>query len=374
MRGEQKAEVEFGCVICSTPNGRGIHGYAKYVSELYNYKLIAPKQGCISYLLWETVGIMRELRTLGNAKGLIFANTRVTPFLWPYIKWSRVTVVVHDLMDTLEDRSRLRRKSQLGYFKRWLNGILLRRSIEAAERVLCNSHHTKNELVKWLGREYEDCCVLTPPLSFREELEDGRIEKWKETEREGEFRLKILAVAGMSANKAHEEYFRLHSILIKEMKIVIEMTIYGIDEKRVKGEFREYVERKKCSLQIKNRRESSELFSDYLECDVLVSLSTDEGYGMPVSDACAFGIQSIVRDIGAFREQSSNSLGSGGIMLVEDVRECAERVKDVYDVLGESGRVDTRQRKNERALLYEKALKEELRRSGEISWRCRGER
>ena len=359
----------FGCVICSTPNGRGIHAYAEFLGrEVSGYRLVMPGRGCKSFLIWEMVGILGKLSTLLRAKELIFVNTRVSPFLWFILSWHKVSVVVHDLMDTLEERDyRFNSVDSVEYIKRMVNGYLLRVSIERAGCVLCNSRHTRNELCRWLGEKYKESCILRPPLSFRQFL--NTVDTVKQSKNESELEegeIRILAIAGMSRNKALGDYFELHGILKREMKKGMRMVIYGVDLQRVEERIRDYAFKERDSLVLRYKGDSSELLSEYLTCDMLISLSSDEGFGMPVADASAFGIDSVVRDICAFREQRNEKLGKGRIVLVKDVKECAIEASRISVSRNLNGAKSSEKEWAKRKMLYTECVREELETSRRI--------
>lgn len=318
-------------VICSSPNGRGIAKYAEYMGGLINGTLVTCDKKTHRFVLWETFGIVRYTKRLRRAEEVIFANTRVSPLLWRVLDWRRVTVVVHDVMDTDAERVD---SGEKGIFRgirgrviRKLNSWVITESIEKASKVIFNSQYTRSEVRRWIGNEYARSCVVSPPPSFEKrvaEIEDS-LEKGHER---GKL-FKILAIAGTSKNKAHETYMAFHRDLEKRIGGRVEFVIYGIDLKRTGSKFRNWVASEKDRVTVKYRRGEEELLNDYLECDLVVSLSTEEGYGMPVADALGFGVPVVTMSIESYREIKAD-LDSKGIMyLADDLCHCVENASSL---------------------------------------------
>ena len=314
-----------GYVVCSTPNGRGIHRYALYLSkEVCNYELVAPKRKK-RFLWWEMVEIVRHCRKLMKADRVIFVNTRISPLLWPFLRWSKITVVVHDIMDTdgeakvvIMDESLLQGCVRIARVR--LNSWVFRYSVKHAGSVICNSRYTRENLAIWLDMKYRESTVVHPPLSFRQVLEVGN-GRDKDVTTEV---IDILAVAGMSRNKCVYDYLRWHNEMRKRTNRELKLTIYGVEMERLDEEGIGYINRNGDSIKVKYGRSSDELAKDYLDCSFFLSLSGEEGYGMPVADACSFGIRVVARSIGAFKEQKECERGRECLVLRESLEECVE--------------------------------------------------
>ena len=316
-RGTSKGSV----VVCSSPNGRGIFGYASYLSRLKGGRLITCKNKKGWYILWELLGVLRYTRSIRLADEVIFANTRITPLLWLVIDWERVTVVVHDLMDTSADKGRRRGVKEV---KREIavcvNSWILFNSVRRAGRVIFNSYYTYSEVEKWLNIELIRTAVIFPPPSFAEVINEYRGELQKNRGIAG--LQKVLAVTGMTRNKMYGDYKPFHNGLQKEIGRKVKLVLYGISLDKAESEFRQWVEESEGLVEVKYRKESGELIDEYLGCSLVCSLSEEEGYGMPVADALGFGIPVVARSIGAYEELKREADTMGLLELGRDVDEC----------------------------------------------------
>ena len=303
-------------IICASPNGRGIHKYAQFLEEeLKESELIQCGYVRGMFVLWELLGIVRHWRKLVRADELVFVNTRVSPLVWLVIDWRKVSVIVHDLMDTSQDQGwgEMARGDRIrGYVNTWLIG----RSISRAGCVICNSRYTQERLIAWKGESYCKSLVLRPPLTFsRDELSSHQFNGGYA----GKECIHFLAVAGMSANKAIEDYFKWHRNVESVTEYKVKLTIYGLTYASLPMDSKEYVYSCAGRIRIKYRRPSQELLRDYLDCTYFLSLSREEGFGIPVADAVAFGVRVIARDIEAFREQREGLSDASGIVLAGDL-------------------------------------------------------
>lgn len=304
-------------IICSSPNGRGIHRYAQFLEErLKGSELIQCGYVRGMFVWWELVGIVVHLRRLVRADGLVFVNTRVTPLIWLLIDWRKVSVIVHDLMDTSQDRG----WGEIGKGNRirgYLNTWLIESSISRAGCVICNSRYTQERLIAWKGESFCKSLVLRPPLTFsRDDLSSHECDMGDDRKE----CIRFLAVAGTSKNKAIEDYFKWHRYVESITENKTNLTIYGLTLASLPTYNRDYVESCDGRIVIKSRRPSQELLRDYLDCTYFLSLSREEGFGIPVADAVAFGVRVIARDIEAFREQKMELSDSSGIVLAGDLK------------------------------------------------------
>lgn len=311
-------------VVCSSPNGRGIAKYAEYLREMVEGTLITCNKRKRGFVLWEVFGILRYTRELVRAKEVIFTNSRISPLLWMVLDWGGVTVVVHDVMDT--NAERICRRGYLGSrieISREVNSWIMRRSIEKASKIIFNSQYTESEVIRWIGADARRTCVIYPPMSF-ERLVRGERNRVRQGG-EGRKIFKVLAVTGTTKNKAYEGYKEFHECLEARVGMRLEFVIYGIDIRKVASGFASWVVERQDRVTLKYRREEEELMEDYLESDMVVSLSTEEGYGMPVADALGFGVPVVARSIGSYREIKENLDDAGIISLGDDIDHCVER-------------------------------------------------
>jgi len=331
-------------VVCSSPNGRGIAKYAEYLREMVEGTLITCDKRTRWFVLWELFGILSFTRELVSSKELYFSNSRVSPLLWMVLDWGKVTIVVHDVMDTnAERRCRRERLGARMKLRREVNSWILRRSIEKASRIIFNSQYTECEVRRWIDVNYGRTCVIYPPPSFEKLVTKERVKAGRE--RGGKEILKLLTVTGTTKNKAHEAYKEFHETLEARVGMRIELVIYGIELRKARGEFTSWAMDRRDRVTVKYGRSEEELMEDYLDCDIVVSLSTEEGYGMPVADALGFGIPVVARSIGSYREIKENLDDCGIIHLADDLGQCVERAaKLISESAGKRGREERYER------------------------------
>lgn len=319
-------------VICSSPNGRGIEKYAEYLSRLMGAEIVTCARDTRYFMVWEVFGILRYVRRLRRAEEIVFANTRVSPLLWALIDWQRVTVVVHDLMDTIVEKEGNRKVSHARKevrIARRINSWFMRVSIIKAGRIVFNSRYTQSEVRRWIGNRDVKGCIISPPPSFERLVRKTSIKEDRQVE--GNKGLRLLAVTGTSRNKAHEDYASFHRGLEVRIGRGVELVMYGIRLSQTSSQFRDWVVNGEGKVMVKYKREEEELLDDYLDCDFVVSLSSEEGYGMPVADALGFGIPVIAKSIDAFNEIKVD-LDLDGIMLLSDsVSECIDKAAGLVE-------------------------------------------
>ena len=315
-------------VVCSSPNGRGISRYADYLTLLVQGRLITCREATRYYVVWELIGILREAKSLVCADEVIFANTRVSPLLWLVLNWEKITVVVHDLMDT--DAEKIDSQCQRGIIK-WVvvrvNSWIVRESIRRAGRVIFNSSCTESEARQWVKIQPVNSTVIYPPPSFGAFPSVGSVELREERGCSQIFQ--ILVVAGMSANKSYDEYKRFQESLRARVEIDVKLIVYGVELRRANSEFNRWVAREGEMVEIKYKKAATELLGDYLSSDLFVSLSRNEGYGMPVADAVALGIPVLARSICAYREIKREFDVCNIVRLIEGVDQCIEEAARV---------------------------------------------
>ena len=314
-------------VVCSSPNGRGIFKYASYLSRLADGRLVTCRSKAGWYVAWEMLGILRYVQAIRLADEVIFANTRVSPLLWLVLDWRKVTVVVHDVMDTTADKERRSGISAGRRFAVCINSWIMLNSVNKAQRVIFNSHYTRSRVEKWLKKELWRTAVIFPPPSFAGQIHRDGIEMQK-TRREGNLPT-ILVVTGMTKNKMYGDYKQFHKGLQKEYGGRVRMIIYGVSLVSADAGFRQWINESEGLVEVKFRREVRELMDDYLNCSLLCSLSIEEGYGMPVADALGFGIPVVARAIGAYEEIKREIDAMGLLKLGRDVDECVREAAQV---------------------------------------------
>ena len=262
-------------VICSSPNGRGIFKYAQYLSRLSGGRLITCSNRTGWFIAWEILGIVRYARRIRLADETIFANTRVSPVLWLLIDWRKITVVVHDVMDTVADKARcpgvkdIRRQIAV-----YINSWIIQNSVRRAGKVVFNSSYTRSQVERWLNKKISRSLVICPPPSFAEQGGSYR-EVCQDIEQEDV--PVILVVTGMTKNKMYGDYQRFYEQLLKKVGGIVKLVLYGVRVDGAEEGFRQWVIENKDLVKVKYRREATELYRNYLSCSLVCSLCTEEG-------------------------------------------------------------------------------------------------
>ena len=337
-------------IICSSPNGRGIHRYCQGLARVGGIPILSPERK-IGYALWEQFGIVAHLQKVLKARYLFFVNTRVSPLLWPFLSWQRTVVVVHDLMETswMEDK-KIEEKGLLSVIKVRLNTWLIRESICRAQTIVVNSRTTLGILENAVGVEKKVIRCIRPLPSFSSLLLKT-IDPVLEIEG---FEYKILAVTGHSKNKALSDYFLVAERILSVVNESVEFNMVGVDVRRLNARERDIYNRYKRQIRLHYRVSDSELLQKYVDSDLFVSLSYMEGFGIPVADALGFGMNVIVRDIDVYRELAGSAVRDGGnCNIVQDWTGCARLIEQgVYTEKLAKGRISRRYRASRRQVKY----------------------
>ena len=272
--------------------------------------LSPPSQNRLVWIAWEFLYPILLLLTVRNSV-LIFANTRINP-LAHYIKTSnRLICVLHDFMDTNLESFRtdsapfaISRSNLLLSF----NTYLISSSLNSADTVITNSHLTNQSLLSALPTLSPKSFVLYPHLSFspislasslRQLCDDPTNIPVLNTK----YSSILLSVTGVSANKSPHSYVEL----IRQLSVrTSQKTLYYLVGMPPDSTFIKSINIESPNLKIIPIPRVSEhtLISFYLLSDTFISLSTDEGFGIPLLDALSFGIPSRVTSIPSFCEIS----------------------------------------------------------------------
>lgn len=298
-------------VICSSPNGRGIHRYAKGICTAVNESVLIEKgESLIPAVCWEIIWPLANCKFLSNHARLFIVNTRVSPLLW--LRRSKVIVVVHDAMDTLISRRVVAtRLSPLNLFAYLVNTVWIVASIRRSKHVVFNSNATRRCYRKFIGGK--ETSVVYPHPSF-----DSSFDRAGSTRGVVSESYRILSVTGRSRNKALDEYIVFARLLRKRIEgfklilVGVEWADLGVD-----GELED--ELAKSCIECKRGISDNELVEEYLNCDLYLSLSADEGFGIPLDDALGFGIKCVASMIDAYIEIYNIHDCGASSYLVENV-------------------------------------------------------
>lgn len=294
-------------ILCSSPNLRGIHSYASNALQLFpNSTLLTPPgNNRIVWLLWESFYPIYLLLFLRNSV-LIFANTRVSPLAHILKNNNYLISILHDLMDTLLDPSHYVQSFSL---KSHLNTFLISTSLRFADSVVSNSYYTQNTLAQFTQLRDQPCHVLHPQLSFRPNLVSSVVDQLRLGTSypplfSQHYSSIYFSLTGLTPNKSPDSYFDLIKGISSYdsstcLYYLVGIPSHLINLESIQSQF------PNVTLLPLHRVSESTLISLYLLSDAFISLSKQEGFGIPLHDAIAFDIQSYATRIPPFLEISS---------------------------------------------------------------------
>lgn len=294
-------------ILCSSPNSRGIHTYALNTLDLFSNSFLCVPPGTkrFIWLLWEFFYPLYLLLVVRKSI-IIFANTRINPLAFFIKTDNRLISILHDFMDTRLDPGHPISSS---FLKRTLNSYLIEHSLHHADHVVTNSHITHYSLLTYLPECSESSSVLHPQLSFPTTAVDAacdhiHLPRSHDHLCSYDHRPIFFTVTGMTPNKSPDSYIDLVQSLSSSCSDEFIYYFVGLSPssniaQTLKSKFPH------LTLKLLYRVSQSTLINLYLMSDAFISLSLQEGFGIPLNDALAFDIPSFVTSIPSFREISS---------------------------------------------------------------------
>jgi len=293
----------FSQVVCSSPNGRGIHRYALGICRANEHCVLLTPSPRSKKVFWELVYVPFKINIRAKHIDILFCNSRISPFIWRVGKETRLWIVIHDLMDTSLDKQKIDREKGIfrlirDYVVGHVNGHWIWYSTCKSHGVLANSAYTKELIVQHMLVGPEKIVVIYPEPTFNDL---AMVSQRETTVRYNRMNI-VLAVTGVSDNKAHLEYFELAQQLSAMVDSKFKMIIVGITEDDLKRDVQCWLRDNRDIIEVRKGISDASLFRLYLRSSVFISLSRNEGFGIPVDDALGFGIDVFARDIPAYRE------------------------------------------------------------------------
>ena len=340
----------------NTPNSKftGLSRYAKELyKELQKRKDIqvcikeTPVPSSIFTFLGKIIG--KDLKTVLKGTPLTFPELKedeiihctnqnlAIPLLW---KKRKSIVTVHDLipLTRIEQRS----NSQKILF------FLIKRALRRATYIIADSHHTKNDIVKFIGYPEEKITVIQLGIGHTEFFEK-KIRREKDT---------ILYVGSDVKRKNITLIIKAISLLVKKMP--------NIEFVKV-GEAHDKVMREKLKDQAKELNvEKNVIWKDYVEnladeynkATVFVFPSLYEGFGFPVLEAMACGCPVICSN----RTSLPEIAGEAAVYIDgEDENELAAAIKKVLEDKTLQKKLQKKGLKQAKKFTWEKCVEETVR-------------
>ena len=229
----------------------------------------------------------------------------------------RIVVSLHDLYP-------FDLPANFGFGKAMLNRMATRRCLQATDAIACVSGFTRERLKHWLGESVEKKAVtifnVVTPVGGACPKGPEALQKSKHF---------ILSIAQHRRNKNIEltlgvfETVLREGVLPPESMLVI-LGVPGPETERIGRYIREH--RLDRHVRLMSGMSDAELQWCYRNCEMLLTPSSIEGFGLPVVEALLAGCKVVCSDIPAFREVGGTScryvaLGEGAKgRFVEAVR------------------------------------------------------
>ena len=310
----------FGVVLSiSSPNNRGMHVYSKSLFNLIRKKtiskLIYPKKQrflgnkmeFFNRIIWEIKPI--NISNINSLDFFISGHPRYPiDILLNSNKFkNKKILVIHDYMlctklkDLLSYKYIFKNLHNFWLLKSIYHTLLFKLSVSKSDYFIFNSFYTKDNLKNWVRKNYyinKDSLVIHPIPSFspKKVCNENKIIKYKTNKQKKD--INILFVTGLPKTKRSELIMPIIKKLAEEMSdFNFFVSVVGIF--KLKGENLPrniFLNIPKQSLSEKN------LIQRYLNADIFISTSSDEGFGIPLLDAITFEISSIATSIPAYEE------------------------------------------------------------------------
>jgi len=291
-------------LILSSPNNRGIHQYAIYLSSLIpNSCLIYPKSSRHFWIFWEFF-VVPLIILVNRTTHVYLCNSRVSPLVL-LLPSRRYTIVIHDYIDNIILGSPSLTVSSLFSARRIYHTLLFTIALRVCSSTISNSHYTHletrrllpvtlpNQTIEPRPSFYESLTTLSPALSHPCNPTPTKT---------------VLIVTGKSNNKSFERYLLL---LLSQLDVFVSsgvnIHIIGISERELTASELSILKKLRCYIPISITKclPEDDLIYSYLVSSLFITLSSSEGFGIPFRDSLAFGISTIYTSIPAYLDQLS---------------------------------------------------------------------
>ena len=314
-------------IFLSSANARGIAKYSQTINDeldnssiifpFYNYKnkvSLFLREQIINFLIMIYIILLNKILFPKNTVNFIFPNSRLPLFsiFIKYIKNINLYIILHDAMEiNLEFR--------LNKLILKLNSILIYISILLCDFIIYNSYSTKETFNKLFirSKNKKDFIYITinKKLPSQEEIySEIKLKK-----------INLYSICGITKFKNLNAYIELIKYFNSKQSLV-NYFLTGVDNQYLSNQLSFPVLRlknnifgsKKGDKQLSNANyfsnsyiDDSLLYSLYLNANYFISLSSNEGFGIPVFEALRFGVNVILSDISVYRElvEMFNNLG-----------------------------------------------------------------
>jgi len=303
-----------GRKVCIIVPSREARGTSKIVRDYKAYfellgacvELKSPPQTWPRWriLAWELLGMY--LDSCGKEDLLLSPNGRISPRV--FLGGKRLYMIV--LLDTMNvgfNRLMSREYRLIEKINILINSVIVSPSIRSSQYVTAISKKTARDFESYLGWDRigrDDMSsrfkgiVVYPGGSFREQILDGS--QGPKEKRSGG--IGAIWISGETRNKGFLEGVGLLERLSSALGIT-EVSVYGIRSARLREKAERHHLDREFSLRFSpvNSREKG-LVQCYLESQLALCLSKEEGYGIPFLDALLMGMPVIATRIETYLE------------------------------------------------------------------------
>ncbi len=315
--------------LLTNHSGSNIHGkltgLSRYTKELYKELLqrkdisVAIKETPAPSFIVTVIGkiIGKDLNTVLKGTPLTFPKINkdkiihctnqnlVIPLLW---KKRKCIVTVHDLIP-------LTKVEQNNTSKKFLF-LFIKKALRKATHIIADSHHTKKDIIKFIGYPEEKITVI--PLGIDpNEFFDKKIKREKNT---------ILYVGSEHKRKNIELIIKAIALLAKEMPDFRFVKVGKAQDKVMREKLKNLVTELNIEKNVIWKDYVENLADEYNKATVFVFPSLYEGFGFPVLEAMACGCPVICSN-----KTSLPELAGDAALYIngEDEKELANAIKNV---------------------------------------------
>ena len=305
-------------IFLSSANTRGIAKYSKNLNKelkhysiiftFFNYKnkiLLFLREQIINFLIMTYIVLLKKIIFPQNTVNFIFPNSRLPllSILFKCIKKINLYIILHDAME-------INTELKLNQLILKFNSILIYTSILICDFIIYNSFSTKENFNKLFlkTKNKKDFIYITinKKLPY---IDDFYSEiKFK--------KVNLYSICGITRNKNLDAYSDLLKYL-NSNKYLVNYFLTGLDNQYLSNKTslpvlklqKNIFLNKKGGIKFSNANyfsnsyiEDPLLYFLYLNTNYFVSLSLNEGFGIPVFEALRFGVNLILSDISVYRE------------------------------------------------------------------------
>tara|TARA_B100002051_G_C16702277_1_gene621704 strand:+ start:503 stop:1633 length:1131 start_codon:yes stop_codon:yes gene_type:complete len=297
----------------STPNNRGVHNVAKNLKKLGDINscasLFIPKirsknLNFINRVIWELKNLNLKSKTGQDIYISVYSRLPINLiFNFRKLKFKK-GIVVHDYIQYIVNIKSIfnliRKYKFIELFKRIYHTLFFNLSVNKSDFFIFNSNATLNEFNKLSSKSINDeknFLILHPLPSFEPYKVINESQKLTSYKFQNDV-FKLLFITGRTISKRSEIIIPiLRELALEENEKTFLVSIIGNHKLNIKN-----LPKNLVINMPKNSISEEELIVKYLEAQIFISTSNNEGFGIPLLDALNFNISSIATKIQSYLE------------------------------------------------------------------------